>query len=130
PQQLQRLDRASKSDERVYIIAPGEVGDPAITRRAQQGPVTWRFRMKNTRDVAFASSRAFIWDAARINLPSGKKALAQSAYPKESDGQDAWGRSTEYSKASIEHYSEKWYEYPYPNAINVASNVGGMEYPG
>src|SRR5690606_35668278 len=38
--------------------------------------------------------------------------------------------STEYTKASIEHYSAKWFEYPYPNAINVASNVGGMEYPG
>ena len=43
---------------------------------------------------------------------------------------DAWGRSTEYTKASIEHYSNKWFEYPYATAINVASNVGGMEYPG
>lgn len=129
-QQIQRLDRAAQSDERVYIITPGEVNDPAVTRPVGQGTLTWKFRMENTRDVAFASSKAFIWDAARINLPSGKKALAQSVYPKESDGQEAWGRSTEYSKASIEHYSEKWYEYPYPNAINVASNVGGMEYPG
>jgi len=129
-QQLQRLDQASKSDERVFIIAPEEVNDPSVTRPVGEGTLTWRFRMESTRDVAFASSKAFIWDAARINLPSGKKALAQSVYPKESDGQKAWGRSTEYSKASIEHYSEKWYEYPYPNAINVASNVGGMEYPG
>ena len=36
----------------------------------------------------------------------------------------------EYTKASIEHYSEKWLEYPYPAAINVAGNEGGMEYPG
>ena len=35
-----------------------------------------------------------------------------------------------YTKASIEHYSEKWLEYPYPAAINVAGNEGGMEYPG
>ena len=33
-------------------------------------------------------------------------------------------------KGSIEHYSGKWYEYPYPAAINVAGIVGGMEYPG
>lgn len=59
-----------------------------------------------------------------------KKAIAQSAYPKESDGQDAWGRSTEYSKASIEYYSQKWYEYPYPAAVNVAADINGMEYPG
>src|SRR5690606_3017736 len=62
--------------------------------------------------------------------PSGKKALALSAYPVESDTPDAWRRSTEFTKASIEYYSQKWYEYPYPAAVNVAGIVGGMEYPG
>jgi hypothetical protein len=56
-----------------------------------------------------------------------------SVYPAESvkdrKGGD-WRRSTEFVKASIEHYSEKWYEYPYPVATNVAGIVGGMEYPG
>src|SRR5690606_27458457 len=42
---------------------------------------------------------------------------------------NAWERSTEYVKASIEHYSQKWCNYPYPVAVNVASNVAGMEYP-
>lgn len=129
-QQLQRLDQASKSDKTVFIITEDELNNPAVTRPRTQGRMTWHFKMENTRDVAFASSKAFIWDAARINLPSGKKALAQSVYPKESSGNDAWGRSTEYSKASVEYNSEQWYEYPYPNAVNVASNVGGMEYPG
>ncbi|MFC3975620.1 M1 family aminopeptidase [Belliella kenyensis] len=124
------MKRAADSDERVYIIEPNEVGDLALTRPKSEGTLTWHFKMNNTRDVAFASSKSFIWDAARINLPSGKKALAQSVYPKESDGQEAWGRSTEYSKASVEHYSEMWYEYPYPVAVNVAADIGGMEYPG
>jgi len=33
-----------------------------------------------------------------MDLPSGKKSIAISAYPVESDGNDAWGRSTEYIK--------------------------------
>lgn len=127
---LKRWDAASKSETTAYLIAPNEVGNTALTRPSQSGKTTWHFKMKNTRDVAFATSKGFIWDAARINLPSGKKAMAQSVYTKESDGKKAWGRSTEYVKASIEHYSQKWFEYPYPNAVNVASNVGGMEYPG
>src|SRR5690606_37487393 len=102
------MQQASQSDETVYIVSPEEVNSPSTTRPKQEGKLTWKFRIRNARDVAFASSKAFIWDAAKIDLPSGKKALAQSAYPKESDGQDAWGRSTEYSKASIEHYSEWW----------------------
>lgn len=128
-EQRDRLAKAASSDATVMIIGPDEVGKPA-TRPKTSGTLTWKFKMNQTRDVAFGASDAFIWDAARINLPSGKKAMAQSAYPAESDGQDAWGRSTEYTKASIEHYSSMWYEYPYPNAINVAGVVGGMEYPG
>lgn len=127
---INRLDKASQSDKTVYLIAPNEVGNMKLTRPTQSGKSTWHFKMKNSRDIAFAMSKGFIWDAAKINLPSGKKALAQSVYTKESDGTSAWGRSTEYTKASIEHYSAKWFEYPYPNAVNVASNVGGMEYPG
>jgi hypothetical protein len=131
PRELQnRLSRAADSDSTVYIISPEEVGNTSLTRPRQDGKVTWHYKISNSRDVAFASSKAFIWDAARINLPSGKKIIAQSAYPKESDGPDAWSRSTEFSKASIEHYSEMWYEYPYPAAVNVAADIGGMEYPG
>jgi aminopeptidase N len=51
-------------------------------------------------------------------------------YPVESIKENGWQRSTEMVKASIEHYSSKWFEFPYPVATNVASNVAGMEYPG
>src|SRR5690606_4655893 len=129
-QQRDRLRTAAASDTTAYTVRPDEVNQTSITRPKPDGKVTWHVTMETTRDVAFASARACIWDAAKIDLPSGKKAMAQSAYPRESDGDDAWGRSTEYSKASVEHYSEWWYEYPYPVAVNVAADVGGMEYPG
>jgi len=127
--QQQRLAEARNSDKTVMLRGSGEVNDPQ-SRPKQSGTLTWRFRCQNTRDVAWASSKAFIWDAARINLPSGKKSLAMSAYPVESDGRDGWGRSTEYVKGSIEFYSKYIYEYTYPVATNVAGIVGGMEYPG
>ncbi len=128
--QIERLATAEKSDTTVMILPLDEVGNTTITRPKQAGKLTWHYQMKNTRDVAFATSPAFIWDAARINLPSGKTITAQSVYPSESSGQHAWSRSTEYTKASVEFYSNWLLEYPYPTAINVACNVGGMEYPG
>ncbi|WP_304235235.1 M1 family metallopeptidase [Jiulongibacter sediminis] len=123
--QRNRLQEAAGSDETVMIRKAEE-----IENDNQSGAKTWKFKCVQTRDVAWATSASFIWDAARINLPSGKKALAQSVYPVESAGNDAWGRSTEYVKASIEFYSDYLMEYTYPAATNVAGVVSGMEYPG
>jgi len=127
-QQLSRWNAAKSSDQKVSIRSEAEVTDPKS--RPAKDRLTWRFKMSNTRDVAWASSKAFVLDAARINLPSGKKALAVSAQPVESNGNDSYGRGVEYVKGAIEHYSQKWFEYPYPMAVNIASNVSGMEYPG
>jgi hypothetical protein len=127
-EQLKRWEAAKGSDKTVAIRSDLEVNDPAS--RPRQANCTWKFRISNTRDAAWAASRAFVIDAARINLPSGKKSLAISAYPAESIKKNGWQRSTEFVKASIEHYSGKWYEYPYAAATNVAGVVGGMEYPG
>lgn len=128
-EQQKRWAQAAASDKTVMIRTAAEVTN-ANSRPSGKSTLTWRFKIKNSRDVAFASSAAFIIDAAKINLPSGKKSVAISAYPVESEGQDAWGRATEYTKSSIEHYSKRWFEYPYPAATNVAGNEGGMEYPG
>jgi hypothetical protein len=126
--QLARFEEAKKSEKTVMIRTEKEVTDPAS--RPAGNTLTWKYKITNARDVAWASSKSFIWDAAKINLPSGKNCLAMSVYPVESNGKKAWGRSTEYTKGSIENYSKRWFEYPYPVATNVASNVGGMEYPG
>ena len=126
--QNERFTRAKKSDKTIIIRSEKEVTDP--TSRPKGNTLTWHYKIKNSRDVSWASSKSFIWDAAKINLPSGKSSLAMSVYPAESNGDKAWGRATEYTKNSIENYSKRWFEFPYPVAANVASNVGGMEYPG
>jgi len=129
PDELKKYNSAKNSDKTVVIRSEKDI----INSSAKKGTTTWKFKIQNTRDVAWAASKAFILDAARINLPSGKTSLAMSAYPVESakdpKGND-WRRSTEMVKGSIEHYSSKWYEYPYAAAVNVAGIVGGMEYPG
>ncbi|HET7553700.1 MAG TPA: M1 family metallopeptidase [Gemmatimonadaceae bacterium] len=129
PTQRKRLAAARTSDTTIYIRSPDEVTDPA-TRPAGKTRLTWHFTMKNSRDVAWAASKAFVWDAAAAHTPSGRTVLAMSAYPVESVGPDAYTRSTEYTKATIEYFSQKLFEYPYDVAINVGGPVGGMEYPG
>ena len=131
PTQLKRYNQAKTSEKTIAIRSESELNDPGS--RPQGKRLTWRFKCRNTRDVAWAASKAFIWDAAHIDLPGHLKnapTLAQSLYPIESAGDSAWGRSTEYVKACIEFYSGYLYPFTYPSATNIAGVVGGMEYPG
>src|SRR3954451_2183196 len=119
-QQRARLAKARQSDKTVMIRSAGEPFGAA------SGTRTWHFRMHESRDVAFGASPAFVWDAARLRLPGGRNGLAMSVYPPDAK---AWDRSTEYLKDSVEHYSAKWYPFPWPVAVNVAGPAAGMEYP-
>ncbi len=120
------LDRARNSAKTVTIIGKDDIGKPS-TRPAGTGPLTWHFRADSVRDVSWAASRAFIWDAA-----SWQNVLLQSFYPREGLGTKSnpgWESSTQYVRHTISYYSTQWFRYPYPVASNVAGVVGGMEYP-
>jgi hypothetical protein len=129
PKEISRLDKARNSDSTVMIVDVPEINQPS-TRPKTQGSLTWHYKMTNSRDVSWAASTAFIWDAARVNFPSGRKGISMSAYPVESAGNDRYGRSTQYLKRSIELYSAQYFEYPWNSAVSVAGVALGMEYPG
>ena len=126
--QQKKWAEAKNSDKTVVIRGEKEIKESSS--RPNKPNCTWKFKISNARDIAWGASKAFVIDAAKINLPSGKRSIAISAYPVESIKKNGWQRSTEFVKGSIVHYSKKWFEYPYPAATNVAGIVGGMEYPG
>ena len=128
PLQLKRWQQAQSSDTKIFIRSPEEVTDPAS--RPSRPTSTWKFRINNSRDFAWTASKSFVWEGIRINLPGGKKAFGISLYPVASKLPGSWDRSSEYIKYTIEYFSKQWYPYPYPCAVNVASNLDGMEYPG
>ena len=129
PLEIKRWNEARHSDSTVFIVKEDEIGLPS-TRPIQKGMLTWHFKMHNSRDVSWTASKAFIWDAARVNFPSGRKGIAMAVYPVESKGYDRYGRSTQYLKQSIEFYSKTYFEYPWNSAVVVAGVALGMEYPG
>lgn len=128
PLEQRRLAAARASDSTLLIRDPA--AGEAATRAAPGGWLTWHFRMEHTRDVAWVASAAYVWDAAGVALPGGRRCLAMSVYPAESRGDSAWGRATEYLSATLRMFSRHWFVYPYPVAVNAAGPVGGMEYPG
>ena len=88
---------------------------------------TWRYRAKNVRDFAFASSRKFIWERQAVNIGKNK-VMAVSIYPKE--GNPLWeDYSTKAVIQTLKTYSKFTFDYPYPKAISVHAKNIGMEYP-
>ena len=123
--QRDRLAKAKNSKKPVVIVTQAEAEAAEKTRAS--GTKTWRFKAKNVRDFAFASSRKFIWDAQ--GMKSGDlDVMAMSYYPKE--GNPLWEKySTQAIVHTIEQYNKYSFDYPYPTAISVNGPVGGMEYP-
>ncbi|HYC78185.1 MAG TPA: M1 family metallopeptidase [Planctomycetota bacterium] len=102
-----------------------DADDVALAKAsAADGAAVWRFSAKNVRTFAWASSAAFLWDAAT----SSDGVLCQSFYPRAA--LPAWSGATDMLRFSVEHYGATWHRYPYPCASNVNGVVGGMEYPG
>ncbi len=126
--ELGRLAKARSSDSTVSVRNLQDVVNSPVSVTGKKTR-TWHFRMENSRDVVWASSRAFLWDAARINLPGGKTSLAMTVYPEESATDSGWNRSVQFVKNTIEIFSRSWYPYPYAEAVAVGGPVGGMEYP-
>ena len=125
PEEFAELQKAKQSDKTIVIRPQNSLSKTENL----PGIKTWKFKLENARDFAWAASKAFIWDAAKLNLENGKTSLAQSFYPRSANTTLGWKRSTEYIKGSVEYYSNKWGTYPYPVAVNIAGNISGMEYP-
>lgn len=125
-EQLERFERAQRTfDKPVFIVTEAEARQKEKSRSTKKS--TWEFHAQDVRDFAFASSRKFIWDAMAVRI-GDKTPLAQSLYPKE--GNPLWEReSTLAIKNTLELYSERTFEYPYPTAYSVHAANQGMEYP-
>jgi len=93
--------------------------------------VTWHFQIENSRDVAFATSKAFIWDMRqKINLPSGKTILAQSRLPAENLMEwMAWTQINWIYQGFNWALSRDHVWVPYASANQCGSGYRGMEYP-
>jgi hypothetical protein len=121
PTQISRLAQASKSDSVVHIVTQQDLTSGAARSR-KTGTTTWRFTSKEVRDVVFAASPDYMWDAS-----SYKGSLAQAFY--RPSAIEPWKDGADMSRMSIQEYSERWFMYPYPQITAVEGPISGMEYP-
>ncbi len=123
--QREQLDAAMKTRDTVMVRSADDVTRGA-GRPEGDGPLTWEFRAQRVRTFAWCSSAALVWDACS----TAAGVLCQSYYPR--SALPLWNEGTQDLRQSIEHFSGKWFAYPYPQASNVnayGDGGGGMEYP-
>jgi len=121
PAERRRLAAAVRSDSTVAIVTADELSSGAA-RPHRDGTLTWRFRAHNVRDVAWAASPEYLWDASGWD-----GTLAQALY-RPSAG-EIWKDAAKMSRFSILEYSTHWFRYPYPQITAAEGPVSGMEYP-
>jgi Peptidase family M1 domain len=125
-EQMERFETAQHTfDKPVSIVTENEARrkEKQHTRKKS----TWVFHAANVRDFAFAHSRKFIWDVMAVNI-GDKKPLAMALYPKE--GNPLWSKESIMAiKNTLELYSSRTLDYPYPVACAVHTADIGMEYP-
>ena len=119
--QVARLKQASSSVTPVNIITEDELASGAA-RRTKAGALTWHFRAPNVRDAVWAASPDYLWDAS-----SWKGHLAFAYYRPSAIA--TWKDAADMSRMSIEEYSERWFQYPWPQISAVEGPISGMEYP-
>lgn len=119
--QIARLADALKNEKVVRIVTADELKSGAA-RPVKTGMLTWKFKAKNVRDAVFAASPEYQWDA------SAWKGIYAFGYYRPSAA-DNWHESADMSRTSIQEYSERWFQYPWPQISAVEGPISGMEYP-
>ncbi|MEY4928044.1 MAG: hypothetical protein RI894_2480 [Bacteroidota bacterium] len=126
PEQQKRWELAKNTTDKPIVIVTQTEAEAAEKGHATTTK-TWKWHADNVRDVAFSSSRKFIWDAMAVKFETNT-AMAQSLYPKE--GNPLWGQfSTRAVAHTLRTYSKYTFDYPYPSAYSVNGKDIGMEYP-
>lgn len=121
PTVIARLAQAAKSATPVNIVTLEEMRSGTARPRAT-GMLTWKFSAKNVRDVAWAASPEYLWDASSWN-----GILAQAYY--RPSAIDPWKDAADMTRMSIDEYSTRWFQYPWPQMSAVEGPISGMEYP-
>ncbi|MDQ2890131.1 MAG: M1 family metallopeptidase [Gemmatimonadota bacterium] len=121
PAEVSRLAKAATSAAPVAIVTAQDLSSGAARVRTS-GTMTWRFKAHNVRDMAWAASPEYQWDAS-----SWKGVLAQAYYRPSAAA--IWNDAADQSRMSIQEYSERWFMYPYPQISAVEGPISGMEYP-
>lgn len=121
----ERLARVRDSDDVVTIVGPDEFGPGRATAAGDR--LRWRFVADTVNDFAWATSRAYVWEATRATIPGRGVVPIHIMHPP--------GRAAQFEQVgpvtrhALEFYSTLWMPYAFPQLTVVDGPDTGMEYP-
>ena len=131
-----RLDSARSAAGVIHVVTDLDREPGRSTTAGKDGKLTWHFRAENVRDVSWAASSRYLWDATNAVVGDANNdgrpdtTLIQAFWRPEQKA-NHWDESARYSRHSIEFFSKYLWPYPYPHmtAVDGPTSCGGMEYP-
>lgn len=129
-----RLDSARLGDSVIHVVTDKDRADSVATARGAGGKLTWRFRARNVRDFAWATSPRYNWDATRAITDSGPGRADTArieAFYRTEGRRSYWDEAARYARHAVQFYSRTLWPYPYPHmtAVDGPEGCGGMEFP-
>jgi peptidase M1-like protein len=128
PEVRQRLAQAMQTDSPVRVVGQQNIGHGTV--QGTNGMVTWHYTAQNVRDVAWASSNRYYWDAMRAPIPQpggGVKYIPAYAFYR--PGAPFWDHGVRHGEHAISFLSREEVPYIYPQITVTEGPVYGMEYP-
>jgi len=128
PAERERLARALESDEQIHIAGPDELGPGRSTAAGTR--LKWRFVADSVADVAWATSKSYVWDATRANVPGRGYIPVHVLYlPGHEQAPYRFSEVGARTRHALEFYSKMWMPYAFAAMTVTDGPEMGMEYP-
>lgn len=124
---VERLNNSIKSDDVIKIVSAEDLRNKNVT--LQNSINSWKFKVKNIQDVAYAVSDHFVWDASSVVVDNKTKLRisVQSAY---NDTSSHFHNMVRWSNYSLKWFSTELPGVPYPfPKMTVVQGYADMEFP-
>jgi hypothetical protein len=120
----QRLSHVLDSDSQQVIVGAGNLGPGKSTAAGDR--LVWHYVADSVADVAWATSRSFVWDATRAAIPGKGTIPINILYL---PGHTQYANAGATVRHALQFYSRLWMPYTFPVETVVDGPENGMEYP-
>ena len=123
PTEISRLAQAAKSATPVNIVTLDEMRSGAARPQHEQRNADLEVRGEER-------ARRRVGRVARVHVGRELAGTASSRRPTTARrAVDPWKDAADQTRMSIEEYSTRWFQYPWPQMSAVEGPISGMEYP-